>query len=123
MLQQSKPSPPPQSSSKAPVWLRTGFWICIVISIAVVLRRVVALANPSHNGPTQMAALDDVFASHAALTLAHILPALLFVLLTPFVVFRPDSRPAWINRAFYTLGAIVSLTSYAMSLYSVGGWT
>ncbi len=70
-----------------------------------------------------MTALDDVFASHTALTLAHILPALLFVLLAPVIVFRPDTTPAWIHRAFYSLGAIVGLTAYAMSLYSVGGWT
>jgi len=123
MQQQSQPAPALQSTSKTPVWLRAGFWICIVMSVAVVLRRVVAIANPSRNSPPQMAALDDVFASHSALTLAHILPALLFVLLAPFVVLRADNRPVWINRVFYPLGAIVGLTAYAMSLYSVGGWT
>ena len=112
-----------QPEAKSPVWLRIGFWICIVISVAVVIRRVVALAVPTRNGPPQMTALDDVFASHTALTLAHILPALLFVLLAPVIVFRPDTTPAWILRAFYSLGAIVGLTAYAMSLYSVGGWT
>jgi hypothetical protein len=110
------------SRSKAPVWLRIGFWICIAISIAVVLRRVFALASPSvQNRPPQMAALDDVFASHAALTLTHILPALVFVLLAPLIVFRPGIQ--WAQRIFYPLGAIVGLTAYAMSLYSVGGWT
>jgi hypothetical protein len=112
-----------QPEAKSPVWLRIGFWICIVIAVAVVIRRVVALAVPTRNGPPQMTALDDVFASHTALTLAHILPALLFVLLAPVIVFRPDTTPAWIHRAFYSLGAIVGLTAYAMSLYSVGGWT
>ena len=123
MLEQSKPAPAPRSTSRAPIWLRAGFWICIVISVAVVLRRVVALAGPSHNGPPLMLALDNVFASHAALTLAHILPALLFVLLSPFVVFRFYNSPAWIDLAFYPLGAIVGLTAYAMSAYAVGGWT
>ena len=123
MLQQPKSAPVPQTTLRSPTWLRAGFWICIVISVAVVLRRVVAIANPSHNGPPEVAALDKVFASHALLTLAHIFPALLFVLLTPFIVFRSANRPVWINRAFYTLGAIVGLTAYAMSLYSVGGWT
>ena len=108
--------------AKAPTWLRIGFWISIVISIAVVLRRVVALAATTHNGPPQLTALDDVFASHTLLTLAHILPALLFVLLVPFIVLRPGNRPGWIDRAFYLLGAIVGLTAYAMSVYSVGGW-
>ncbi len=70
-----------------------------------------------------MAAIDDVFASHAALTLAHILPALLFVLLAPLIVFRPGKHPGWIDRVFYPLGAIVGVSSYVMSLYSIGGWT
>lgn len=123
MPQQSKLDQPLHSSSNAPVWLRVGFWICLAISIAVVLRRLVAFADPSHNAPPQLIALDHVFASHAMLTLAHIVPALLFVVLTPFIVFRPDKHPGWMDRVFYPLGAIVGLTAYAMSLYSVGGWT
>ncbi len=123
MLPRSQPAPAPQSGPKAPLWLRTGLWIAIVISVAVVLRRIVALATPSRNGPPQMAALDNTFAAHAALTLAHILPALPFVLLVPIIVFRPNRQPAWVQRIFYPLGAIVGLTAYAMSLYSVGGWT
>lgn len=120
---QSKSVATLQSRSKHPLWLRAGFWICIVISVAVVLRRVVALATPAHNGPPQLAAIDDVFASHAALTLVHILPALLFVLLAPLIVFHPGKHPGWMDRVFYPLGAIVGVSSYVMSLYSIGGWT
>ena len=105
-----------------PVWLGAGFWVCAVIAVAVVLRRMVALASPSRSGPAQMAALDAVFASHAALTLAHIVPALLFVLVCPFVVLRRFAGAAWAERLFFPLGAVVGLTAYAMSLYSVGGW-
>jgi hypothetical protein len=61
-------------------WLRIGFWACTVISVAVVLRRIVALAYPPQSAPPQLAELDAAFASHAGLTLAHILPALAFVL-------------------------------------------
>ena len=107
----------------SPLWLRIGFWICIGISVAVVLRRIFALAAPAKSGPPQMIALNNVFASHEALTLAHILPALCFVLLAPVIVFRRASRPSWVDRAFYLIGAIVALTAYAMSAYSVGGWT
>jgi hypothetical protein len=112
-----------QPESKSPLWLRIGFWICILIAVAVVIRRIVVLAIPMRNGPAPMVALDDVFASHAALTLAHILPALLFVLLAPVIVFRPGTGNAWIHRAFYSLGTVTGLTAYAMSLYSIGGWT
>jgi hypothetical protein len=123
MLLHSQSAPALHSGSKAPLWLRAGFWIAIAISVAVVLRRIVALAAPSPNGPPQLAALDHAFAAHAVLTLAHILPALLFVLLAPVIVFRLDRLPAWVNRIFYPLGAVVGLTAYAMSLYAVGGWT
>ena len=67
-----------------------------------------------------MVALDAIFASHNLLTLAHILPALAFVLLAPFVFLRRASN--WAERLFFPLGAIVGLTAYAMSVYSVGGW-
>jgi hypothetical protein len=103
-----------------PGWLKVGFWICVVIAVAVVLRRVVALEHPAQ-GASPTAGLDAVFASHAGLTLAHILPAVAFVLLTPFVVSR-RLWAAWAERLFYPLGVVVGLTAYAMSVYSVGGW-
>jgi Predicted membrane protein (DUF2306) len=104
------------------LWLRMGFWACIGISVAVVLRRVFALAYPPRSAPPQMVALDAVFASHATLTLAHILPALLFVLVAPLVVFRRPANAAWPERLIFPLGAVVGLTAYAMSVYPVGGW-
>ena len=123
MTQQFKSPPASRSDQKAPLWLRIGFWISIVIAVAVVIRRVVALALPMRNGPSKMSGLDDLFASHTALTLAHILPALLFVFLVPVIVLRPRNHPVWIDRVFYPLGVIVGLTAYAMSSYPVGGWT
>ena len=112
-------SQPEQAPS---LWLRIGFWACIVISVAVVVRRVIALAYPPHAAPPQLAALDAAFASHATLTLAHILPALVFVLVSPFVVFRTSTESVWPERLLFPLGAVVGLTAYAMSAYSVGGW-
>jgi len=103
-------------------WLRLGFWACAVISVAVVLRRTVALAHPAQSAPPQLAELDAAFASHAALTLAHILPALAFVLLTPFVYIRRFAGAAWPKRFLFPLGLMVGVTAYAMSKYSVGGW-
>ena len=103
-------------------WLRIGFWACIVISVAVVIRRTVALAHPPQSAPPQLAELDAAFASHAALTLAHILPALAFVLLTPFVYIHRFARAAWPKRFLFPLGLVIGVTAYAMSRYSVGGW-
>jgi len=108
--------------ARFPTPLRIGFWICIVIAIAVVIRRLFALASPAHGGPPQMAELDDSFASHTALTLAHIIPALFFVLLSPMVVFSRFARLQWPERILFPLGAIVGLTAYAMSAFAVGGW-
>src|ERR1700760_4018358 len=105
-----------------PRLLRVGFWICFVIAVAVVIRRGVALVHPPQSSPPQLAGLDETFASHAALTLAHILPALAFVLLLPFAYFHRFARSAWIEWLLFSLGAIVGITAYAMSVYSVGGW-
>jgi hypothetical protein len=103
-------------------WLRIGFWVCIVISIAVVLRRTVALAHPPQSAPPQMAALDAAFASHATLTLMHIIPALAFVILAPFVYFRRFAGATWPERSLFLLGIVVGVTAHAMSRYSIGGW-
>jgi hypothetical protein len=121
-LPNSSPALLPEEN-KSPLLLRTGFWICIVIAVAVVIRRLFALAAPSHNGPPQMTGLDDAFASHAVLTLAHIIPALLFVLVAPFAVFSRFTHLHWPERILFPLGAIVGLTAFAMSAYSIGGWT
>lgn len=103
-----------------PLWLGAGFWICTAIAVAVVIRRVSALAAPPRSSAApQLAALDHFFASHAALTLAHIIPALAFVLVAPFVVFR---RRIWAERLIFPLGAVVGVTAYAMSVHAVGGW-
>jgi hypothetical protein len=105
----------------APLWLKAGFWACIVIAIAVALRRFVALVHPSQTGPAAMAALDTAFASHAALTFAHIISATAFVLVAPLVIFRAPKSGLW-ERLLFPLGAIVGITAYAMSIPAFGGW-
>lgn len=105
-----------------PRWLRLSFWICIVIAVAVVIRRVVALAHPSQSGPPQLIQLDAAFASHTALTLAHIIPAMAFVLLVPFIYIRRFAQADWLKRLLFALGLVVGVTAYAMSRYSVGSW-
>jgi hypothetical protein len=102
--------------------IRIGFWLCSAISVAVVLRRTVTLIHPPQSAPPQLAALDTAFASHAALTLAHILPALAFVTIAPFLYIRRFAGAAWPKRLLFPLGAVVGVTAYAMSGYSVGGW-
>jgi hypothetical protein len=108
-------------SHRSARWLQAGFWACIVIAVAAALRRLVALVHPAQSAPPQMVALDAVFASHTALTLAHIIPAIAFVLLTPFVLLR-RSPAVWPERLLFPLGAAVGVTAYAMSTDAVGGW-
>jgi hypothetical protein len=106
--------------NRAGLWLIAG--LSMLIALAAAVRRLAALARVIPSGPPQMAALDQVFESHAVLTLAHIIPAIAFVLLIPFVLLRRTSR-AWPSRLLFVLGALVGLTAYAMSAFAVGGWT
>src|SRR5271170_6283627 len=118
-LKNTQPDRLPGQASPA---LRVGFWACTAIAVAVVVRRIFALVDPPRSAPPQLAALDAVFASHAALTLAHILPALIFVLIAPLVVFRRPANAAWPERLIFPVGVVVGLTAYAMSIFPVGGW-
>ncbi|MFZ0305227.1 MAG: DUF2306 domain-containing protein [Terracidiphilus sp.] len=105
-----------------PYWLLAGFWACTAIAIAVVIRRLAVLAHPSTSGPSPIVALDRTFLSHTALTLAHIIPALGFVLVAPFALLRRFAAVRWPNKLLYPLGIIVGVTAYAMSAFAVGGW-
>jgi len=102
-----------------PALLRVAIWIDIVIAGAAVIRRFFALTSPASSGPPDLASLDETFRQHAALTVAHIAPALIFVALTPFVLFR---KSEWAERLLFPIGAIVGITAYAMSAYPIGGW-
>src|SRR3954464_6365435 len=96
---------------RSPVALRVGYCLCVLIAMAAVIRRLVVLAHPPATSRPELGALDLVFTSHRALTLAHIVPALAFVLLTPFVIFRSSVRSSWPKRLLYPLGLVVGLTA------------
>jgi hypothetical protein len=109
--------------ARFPVALKIGFWFCMVIAVAVVIRRVVALSTPpSPNAPPQLAGLDAYFAAHATLTYVHILCALAFVLLLPMLFWRRTRNSVTLERTIFPLGVIVGITAYAMSVDAVGGW-
>jgi hypothetical protein len=106
-----------------PLGLKIGFWFCMLIAVAVVIRRVVALSTPpSPNAPPQLAGLDAYFTAHATLTYVHILCALVFVLLLPLLFWRRTRSSATLQRVIFPLGVIVGITAYAMSVHAVGGW-
>src|SRR5579863_6277028 len=92
-----------EGPSKRPLWLLLAFWASVAISIAVVVRRLIALLHPSGGGPPQTAALDAAFASHEALTLAHIIPAGVFVISAAVVLLhRPGNE--WLERLSFLFG-------------------
>ena len=109
--------------AKFPLALKIGFWFCITIAVAVVVRRVIVLSTPpSPNTPPQLAGLDAYFAAHATLTYVHILCALVFVALLPLLFWHRTRRSVTLQRAIFPLGVVVGITAYAMSAHAVGGW-
>jgi hypothetical protein len=117
------------SSGHAVRW--TGLVILCLIAAGAVLRRLFALTSPRVNAGgnpqmAQLAALDAAFASRTVLTLIHIVPALLFVLLLPWWFMRRvrlEHKEAHkrITAALFVLGAITGLTALPLSLHPVGG--
>ena len=104
-----------------PRWLRVCFWLCVVIALGVVVRRVMIYVSPPENTPARMAGVEAAFANRRALTLAHILPAGAFVLLMPFALRRGVGHRRRLEATLYGLGGAVGLTAYAMSRYPIGG--
>ncbi len=68
-----------------------------------------------------MAGLNETFSSHAALTMMHIIPAAVFVVLAAVVLLRSNGAE-WLEKLFFLFGAITGVTAYAMSMYAIGGW-
>jgi cytochrome b561 len=104
-----------------PLGLLIGFWIGVAIALVVVLRRVSELISPAQGRPPRMAAVDATFSSHAFLTLLHIVPAAIFIVLAVIVLLRWN-KGAWAEKSFFFFGLITGVTAYAMSLYAIGGW-
>jgi hypothetical protein len=112
---------PASRVSRYPAWLLTAFWISVMIALAAVLRRAIALAHPSPvAGPMPVASMDASFSSHAALTFAHIIPAAVFVVLAAAALFCSTRK--WLDRLVFLFGGITGATAYAMLPYAIGGW-
>ncbi len=114
---------PDSLASGFPRWMKVAFWVCIVIAVAVVVLRAIALlAPPTGGAPPQLANLDSYFVAHAGLTWTHILCAVALVLLLPFLFWTRTRSLRLLERAFFLLGFVVGATAYAMSVHAVGGW-
>ena len=119
---QARTAAVPRSLPQVPRALQAGFWVCIVIGIAVVLRRALALLRPlATNAPPDLLRLDAFFKTHAILTYVHIFAALIFVCVLPFVFWSRTRASTMVRLLFYTLGAIVGFSAFGMVVHPVGG--
>jgi hypothetical protein len=110
-----------------------------LIGVFVVARRVAHLVPilihgysppivPSNPKLAQFAALDDVFARHGVLTLVHIIPGLLFIVLGP-LQFNSTFRKRHLQwhrrsgRILFVCGAVIGVSALVMSfaMPSIGG--
>jgi uncharacterized membrane protein len=110
------------------LWILVIF--LVVIGIAAVTRRTLVLFWPgqfSGGSASPAAGLDAGFARHMALTLLHILPAALFVVLAP-LQFMPGVRQKhlefhrWSGRVLVVCGLIIGTSALIMSYkMNIGG--
>ena len=107
-----------------------AMWVSMVvlciIGAAAVIRRITALAHPVTSAPAELVQLDEAFAKRPLLTLAHIAPALLLVMLVPFQ-FSPSFRNRhlqahrWIGRTVMVLGPIIGGSALGLLRNPIGG--
>jgi hypothetical protein len=106
--------------------LWTPFLLLCAIGAAAAIRRIVALASASLTGSSQFANMDAHFAGNAGMTLLHIVPSLLFVLLIPLqfvssLRLRHPQFHRWIGRVTMVLGIVVGISALRLSVHPVGG--
>jgi len=110
------------------LWSAVGF--LVVVGIAAVTRRALVLFRPGSLGggnASPAAALDAGFARHVVLTLVHILPGGLFLILAP-LQFLPSLRQQhlqlhrWMGRILMVCGLIIGVSALVMSYrMNIGG--
>jgi hypothetical protein len=120
----STPAPPATASPSRLLW--PPLLLLCLIAAAAAARRIFVLISPPATAPTpDLALLDTHFAAHATLTLSHIIPAALFVLLIPpWLSQKLSKHPATHRRityALFTTGAITGITALFMARRPIGG--
>ena len=113
-------------------WLVRALWAAVVflaiVGIAAIVRRVFALVPTLATGyQPPPDSLDAGFARHPALTLVHILPAFLFMVLAPLQFnSRIRSRKLWWHRwsgrVLVVCGLVIGSSALGMSFQmAIGG--
>lgn len=104
----------------------TGMILLCAIGGAASIRRIVALTQPAQNAPAQLAALDAAFAQKSVLTLLHIIPALVLVILVPFQFSRNFRNRhlrihRWMGRLCIGLGLVIGVSALGLIRDPIGG--
>jgi uncharacterized membrane protein len=119
------------------VWWGVAF--LAAVGVAAVMRRIVHVvpvvvhgyspaAVPSNPRLAQLAAMDDLFARYPVLTLVHIVPGMLFMILGP-LQFSPGIRARHLRwhrfsgRVFVVCGLVIGISAVVMSfgMPAIGG--
>jgi uncharacterized membrane protein len=111
------------------VWFAIG--LLMLIAVAMVTRRTLSIFGvlPPTAAVPEAAAADASFGRHAALTMVHIVPGLIFILLGPlqFVKSLRTRRPRLhrvMGRIVLASGLVTGVTALLMtSLMAIGGVT
>ena len=116
------------ASSGSSLFRRVVLWTLCFIGAAAAVRRIVALLIPATSPRVQqMAELDAQFSRRTGLTLAHVVPALIFVVLLPAWFSRRVRENAPAHRrltwVLLVLGAVIGLTALPLVTQPVGGTT
>jgi uncharacterized membrane protein len=112
------------ASKKTTKWLWMATYILIVIGIAIVIRRVLIIADIIPGGGGQGPDFDNGFRVPPALTLLHIIPGLIFMILGP-MQFVKDIRYRYISFhrcsgwIFIIAAYIIGLSALLMPLISM----
>jgi uncharacterized membrane protein len=119
-----------EDNDKTPRLLWSAVIFLAFIGVAVVVRRTLVLLDPARfaGNFAPARALDDIFALHRSITLVHIIPGLLFMILGP-LQFSKSIRAHYLNfhrwsgRIFVASSLVIGLTAIWMSLAmpAIGG--
>src|SRR6201997_3377533 len=116
-------------SKRASRFIWTGVILLAVIGVAAVARRTLVLLWPNvfSSKSSPAAVLDAGFARHLVLTLIHILPGGLFLVLAPLQFVRGIREKhlrvhRWMGRVLFGCGLVIGVSALIMSYtMNIGG--
>ena len=119
-----------EGNDRTPRLLWSAVIFLAFIGVAVVVRRTLVLLDPAEfaGNFAPARALDDIFALHRSITLVHIIPGFLFMVLGPLqfvksIRARYLNVHRWSGRLFVASSLVIGFTAIWMSLAvpAIGG--